>query len=143
MEWKLLTSTVHINKPTFWSFVTKKTKKVSIEVPLDQQIDEVGNIYQKSGAVIAKACQKCGKEFDYTPTMVERKAPVPIYKCTACSFTNGSGDAAFDHKLTTDHKVVKTTVERVVAIEKKLLGSLAHITKTEDDVIILCGECNG
>lgn len=109
----------------------------------NRQIDEVGNIVQIHGAVQPKACQKCEKKFDEKPTVVDKKQYVPIYKCTECKFYNAGGDAAFDHKITSDHKITKTVKEMVVGKDKKILGSVARIIKTKNDVIILCGGCFG
>lgn len=116
-----------------WKFVDSNHTK---------QIDSVGNIVQIYGGVIPKACQKCKISFNYSVTQVKKIQSVPIYKCIKCSFENASGDAAFDHKIISDHKITKTSKDRVVGVDNKILGSIANITKTEDDVIILCDDCN-
>ena len=38
-----------------------------------KQIDEVGNIFQKSGAVQPKACQKCEKKFTSEVEEIKKK----------------------------------------------------------------------
>lgn len=114
-----------------------------IEGEPNLQIDTVGNIIQMSGGVIPKACQKCKTKFNYTVTKVPRTQQVPIYACLDCSFKNSGGSAAFDHKIETDHKIKKISKSRVVSVDKKILGSTAHITKTKNDIKILCGKCHG
>lgn len=108
-----------------------------------KQVDKVGNVVQINGGVKAKACQKCKKKFDYKVTNVEKKQEVPIYSCEECDFKNASGDSAFEHKITSDHKIKREKIERVVGIERKILGEIAHITRLKEDVIITCGKCNG
>jgi protein-arginine kinase activator protein McsA len=108
----------------------------------EYQEDEVGNIFQYHGGVKPKACQNCKDPFESKLELVEKKGTVPMYVCKNCDFKNASGDAALDHKITTDHNILKKTSERVIAIEKKIIGSVAHITQEDNDVIILCSECN-
>lgn len=110
--------------------------------PTDEQIDTVGNIYQKSGAVIPKACQTCKQEFWSEVKERPLTQSVPGYKCEDCKFEASAGDAAFEHKITNiDHNLKKIKKERIVTIERYLFGRLAYIRKTEDDVFILCEKC--
>ena len=69
---------------TQWNLLTKIIKDKQIE--LDQQIDDVGNIYQKSGGVIPKACQKCKKPFDAKVNKVPLKQKIPFYKYEDCKY---------------------------------------------------------
>jgi len=105
-------------------------------------IDEVGNIIQDSGAVVPKACQNCKREFASNVEVIQKKGPAPIYACESCNFRNASGDSAFEHKLTTDHKIKKTTTERLVSVDKVIKGIIPYVTKEQDNTVILCGECN-
>ena len=68
-----------------------------------EQIDTVGNVYQKGGGVIPKACQKCKKEFksEIIETPVTQK--VPYFKCKDCGFENAGSNAALDHLILTKH----------------------------------------
>ena len=109
----------------------------------NMQVDTVGNIVQKAGGVIPKACQKCKKEFTGKIESVPIKQKVPFYKCTDCEFISSSGDAAFDHKILTDHKLSKIVKDRIVGTENKIIGNFAKISKTKNDVIILCDDCYG
>lgn len=122
-----------------WKYVT--IKGIDSNTPTDFQMDTVGNIVQAEGGVKAVACQKCEKKFDYKAESKERIQHVPIFTCSDCNFNNASGDMAFEHKITTDHNITKTTKPRIVAIDRKLTGSIAHIEKTNDDTIIICGDC--
>ena len=114
-----------------------------ILVSKDFQVDEVGNIYQLGGGIIEKACQKCETPFSYKEVTRELKQQIPIYKCKECKFESSSGDDAFMHNQDKNHKIERKTEEKIVGYEKILEGVISRITKTEDDVIILCDECNG
>jgi len=120
---------------TDWKLMTK----------MDQQIDKVGNIYQKSGGVKPKACQKCKKEFNAKVKSTPITQSVPYYKCD-CDFKTSDPTEAFDHKLTTDHTISRTAKSRIVNYINTLEGLKANITKTYTkdevtDVIILCDKC--
>lgn len=131
MEWKIITKEV---------VVDDKGTKVIVETP--EQIDEVGNIYQKSGAVIPKACQNCKEDFKSEIKDFPITQDVPIYTCNDCDFEGVSGDSALSHIIEyPDHKLNKSIKERVIGIDKKAIGSVARIKKTEDDIIILCDKC--
>lgn len=129
-----------------WEIITKEIKGddgqiLTIETP--EQIDKVGNIYQKNGGVIPKACQKCKKKFTGKFKTFPVTEAVPYYKCKDCNFENAGGDSALEHKLEKiDHSIKKITKDRIVTVEKKIVGSIARITKLEDDVIILCDVCS-
>jgi hypothetical protein len=105
-------------------------------------IDSVGNEIQDGGAVIPKACQKCKKEFKSEIKSTPIKQDIPFYKCKDCKFENASGDATLEHKLTTDHKLDKIIKSRLIGHERKILGNIAHIIKTDNNIIILCGDCD-
>jgi len=119
-----------------WEIITKNGR------PTDEQIDTVGNIYQKSGGVIPKACQKCKEEFKSEVRDDALTQPVPGYKCESCTFESAAGDSALDHKLEhIDHNIKKIRKERIVSIERHLFGRMSYIEKTQNDVIILCEKC--
>ncbi len=129
-----------------WEFVEKeikvgKRKTIKVKDP-NKQIDTVGNIVQKQGAIQPKACQKCKKEFTSKIESKPITQSVPFYKCENCEFENAGGDAALDHKITTDHKIKKITKDRLAKVDKIITGRIAHIKKTKTDVKILCGDCN-
>jgi len=110
--------------------------------PTDEQVDTVGNIYQKTGGVIPKACQKCKTEFHSEVKEIPLTQPVPGYKCESCTFESSAGDAALDHKLEhIDHNIKKIRKERIVSIERHLVGTLSYIEKTQSDILILCAKC--
>jgi len=128
-----------------WEIITKEIrddKGQVVIVETDEQIDIVGNIYQKSGAVIPKACQKCEKEFDAIIKHDPVKQDVPIYKCEDCDFKDVSPIKALDHKLEKDdHKIKKDKEERIVDITSQLVGRKANITILENDILIICDDC--
>lgn len=108
------------------------------------QEDEVGNILQIGGAVVPKSCQQCKKEFKSEVVSQEIKQDIPSYKCDFCNFDGNTGDEAFNHTLDfPTHKISRTTKYRIVGYNNTLQGILSYVIKTEDDVKILCGECNG
>lgn len=135
MEWELLTKTV------------KDINGKDITIELDEQVDEVGNLVQrmgkdKIGGIIPKACQKCKKEFKSEIKEFPIIQKVPFYKCKDCDFENAGGDATLGHKIENmEHNIKKIVKDRVVTIERRLVGTKANINKTEDDVIILCDIC--
>jgi len=132
MEWEIITKEI------------KDTKGQIVVVETPEQIDEVGNIYQKQGGVIPKACQKCKKEFKSEVKEFPIKQKVPYYKCKDCDFENAGGDVALDHKIQNiDHNIKKITKDRIVGVDRKIIGIVSYVTKTKDDVLILCGDCNG
>jgi len=111
----------------------------------DQQIDEVGNIYQHAGAVIPKACQKCNNEFNAKVKSTPITQKVPNYKCS-CDFKTGDPTEAFDHKLATDHTITRSSETRTVTYINTLEGLKANVRKLYkdnkvSDVIILCDKC--
>lgn len=127
-----------------WKIITKKVKNngQTIIVETDEQVDEVGNIYQKQGGVIPKACQKCKKEFKSSIEDFPITQKVPFYSCSECKFENASGDAALDHKLeNVKHNIKKITKNRVISIEKRIVGIISYITQTDNNCIILCQRC--
>lgn len=107
------------------------------------QEDEVGNQFQKQGGVKPKACQKCKKEFksEIVDSPVIQK--VNHFECMNCDYRSSTGEGMLFHlKDFPKHEYNKVSKDRVIKIEKTLSGVLPYITKTEDDVIILCGVCN-
>lgn len=108
-----------------------------------EQMDTVGNIVQEAGGVIAKACQMCSTLFDSKEDLREIKRQVPTYKCS-CGYTNPNGNAAFEHfMMNKDHNLNKSTIEKVVRVERVIIGEVPHIEHFEDDVKILCSKCKG
>lgn len=109
---------------------------------LEYQEDEVGNIVQPSGAVQPKACQKCKRLFKSEIKGFDIEQDVPLYTCKDCDFENAAGDATLMHKLDKPSHTLKIIKrKRVIGIEKKIIGLIAKITKTKNDVIILCDNC--
>lgn len=135
MKWKM-----RYNEQTI---VDKKGIVKKIQIPLDEQEDTVGNIYQKGGGVIPKACQECGKEFKAEPKKIPIEEEVPTYKCEKCDFNNASADLAWDHeKANKGHKIKKDRRKRIVGFNIIQQGIIPRIKKTKKDVIILCDNCN-
>lgn len=133
-----------------WSWVekevlvgTKKKEKLTKVKDYNQQVDEVGNILQKGGGVKPKACQNCKVEFNSKVELFKKTTKVPFYKCDECDMEFGSSEGALDHKIQTNHKLKKELKEKVVGLEKKVTGKIAKIQKTDDDCLILCGDCFG
>jgi len=124
-----------------WKFVT--LKGIESKDPTSFQMDEVGNILQHSGGINPKACQLCKVKFKAKIVKSIKQQKVPSYNCEDCEFEHGNPINALDHKIETDHKVKKEIKERSVGSDNELAGILSYITKTKDDVIILCGKCNG
>jgi len=131
MEWKIITREIIDNK-----------NNITI-VETSQQIDEVGNIYQIHGGIIPKACQKCKEPFDSEVKAFPLTQKIPYYKCEDCEFENTGGEATLDHKIETSHNIKKSTKDRIVSLENKIVGNKANIEHTEDDIIIICDRCNG
>ena len=91
-----------------WKFLEKEKDVFDYT----RQVDTVGNIVQEKGAIEPKACQKCKVKFETHLEYREIKKDVPIYLCD-CEWKNASGDAAFDHMLTTkEHTLKKTNRKR-------------------------------
>ncbi len=110
----------------------------------NSQEDEVGNVLQIGGGVVPKACQKCKKKFESKVVKEEIKQDVPSFKCGNCSFDGNSGDQAFVHTLDQPtHKISRKIKSRIVGYNNTLEGRLSYVTKTNDNVIILCGDCLG
>ena len=111
-----------------------------------QQIDEVGNIFQKRGGVQSKACQVCKAVFKATTKKVPIKQFRDSYKCKDCEFKSTNKETVLDHLLTTTHKFDRSREEHIVGYNTTLEGILSKITliKTKDvvtDVEILCEKC--
>ena len=111
------------------------------ENPTWYQIDTVGNIVQRMGGIVPKACQKCKEPFKSENKDIPIKKSRKVYKCQECDFINTSAEAAFDHKLEKDHKFKKESVDVITNVKRISVGIIPRITKTEDDVIILCNNC--
>jgi len=130
MEWEIITKEI----------IDDKGQVVIVETP--EQIDSVGNIYQKTGGVLPKACQKCKKKFNSKIEELPITQDVGYFQCNDCEFGNGSGEAMLMHlQIKTKHSFKRTIVKRVVKTERISTGRTPYITKLEDDVLILCGEC--
>jgi len=128
-----------------WEIITKEIrndKGLIVVVETDEQIDEVGNIYQRSGGVIPKACQKCKTEFKSTIKIVPQTQKVPIYFCEECDFSNAGTSIALDHKIDTNHKLKKSFKDRIVSYSNIIEGSFPKITQLKDDCLILCQKCD-
>ncbi len=113
----------------------------------EQQEDEVGNIYQKSGGVRPKACQKCKKEFDAKVIKKPIEQKVPFYKCKDCEYETGDPTDAFDHKVDLEHKISRESKDRIVKWLNILDGQKANIKEIFDDsklidIEILCDRCH-
>jgi len=122
-----------------WKFIDKYGKNSTI--PTSRQIDTVGNVMQINGAVQPYACQKCNKVFSGKVEAEPIEQNMPLYKCNDCDFESNTGDKAFDHMLESEHKLNKTTTKRIVGVNITLKGDLSHIIKENDDVLILCEDC--
>jgi len=125
---------------TKWELVLKN------EHPTDKQIDEVGNIYQKGGGVNPKACQKCHQDFNAPTKKIALKQNVPFYRCNDCEFKNHGSTAAMHHMLSSKHKIIKESKEKIVGYENIIVGAKAMIDKVFKngevvDVNILCADC--
>ncbi len=116
------------------------TKENTLKV--EYQEDEVGNILQRAGGVRPKACQKCKKQFKSEYSKKEINQKIGYYVCTECNFSNSDSTSGLDHMIGTSHKLIKKSKDKIMGYETILTGSKAHITKTDDDVLILCGDCN-
>ena len=130
---------------TQWNLLTKIIKDKQIE--LDQQIDDVGNIYQKSGGVIPKACQKCKKPFDAKVNRVPLKQKIPFYKCEDCKYETGDPTEAFDHKVVLEHNISRKGKYRIIRWDNTLDGQKANVKEVFDndslvDIEILCDRCH-
>jgi len=127
-----------------WEILQISDGKGGMKNSPNKQIDLVGNIYQIHGAVQPIACQKCKKLFDNKVTQKPLKQTIMSYKCDDCEFENKSGDIAFVHLQANDqHRIAQLSDDKVVSIEKQHTGRIARIKKIENDVIILCDDCNG
>jgi len=119
---------------TEWNWCDRKGQPSKHDVGF--QMDEVGNILQRTGAVKTKACQKCKKEFNPLTESVPITQKVPFYKCEDCNFENAGGEAALDHKLTnSQHHIKKTSKDRIVTYKNIIKGNKANITKIDDDKV--------
>jgi len=114
----------------------------------EEQKDEVGNIYQKSGGVKPNACQKCKKKFDAKVIKKPIEQKIPFYKCKDCEYTTGDPTDAFDHKLESEHEIIRESKDKIIKWVNILDGSKANIKKIYDDdnelvdIEILCDRCH-
>jgi len=128
---------------TEWEIVLKGKDKH----PTDQQIDEVGNIFQKSGGVNPKACQKCHQEFDAPTRRIPLKQTVPDFSCVDCSFkSTGAVGAIMHFQEHPDHKISQKSTEKIVGYENIIVGAKVMVDKVYEDgkvvdVNILCADC--
>jgi NAD-dependent SIR2 family protein deacetylase len=123
-----------------WEFVTLYGEKSN--TPTSFQIDSVGNIIQQKGGVKPIACQKCKKKFNPKRELKNLTQLVPLYGCEDCKFTSNSGEVAFEHVIENPtHRFVKKTKERIVG-QNIIKTDRAVISKFEDEVHILCGDCS-
>ena len=128
---------------TDWKLITENDN--GLEVQTENQIDEVGNIYQRAGGVIPKACQKCKTEFNAKIKSTPLTQTVGMYTCS-CKFKTGDPTEAFDHQLATDHVLKKDVKHKTVSYINILEGLKANIRKVSKDsevidIIILCDNC--
>jgi len=144
-NWTMMTAVAVVDNKSI-TRIFKKTKKIT--VALDKQVDDLGNVYQKSGGVNPKACQKCKKEFISEIVNVEKVTKVPWYNCEDCNFNSPSGDASLEHMWMTKHKIKKATKDHVSSIDHKITGDLIpNITIIKNklgepiEVEILCRRC--
>ncbi len=126
---------------TDWKLLLKNKRST------DQQIDDVGNIYQKSGGVVPKACQKCHQEFDAPTKQIPLKQTVPDFSCVDCDFkSTGAVGAIIHFQEHPDHKISKKSVEKTVGYENIIIGPKVMVEKIYKDnevvdVNILCSNC--
>ncbi len=105
------------------------------------KVDEAGNILQRTGAIVPKACQKCGRKFIAMVKTEPRTQNVPSYKCEDCKWTNSSAEFAWDHEKAQSHKITKIKRERISGYITYLSGALARIDNTGVKPKILCDNC--
>ena len=104
--------------------------------------DEKGNILQRTGAVVPKACQKCGRKLIALIEKIERTQSYPTYKCEDCKFKNNSADYAWDHeKANSSHTIKKIKELRIIGYQTYLSGALARVEGEGEDTTILCDNC--
>jgi len=130
MDWEL--RTIQVKDPN-GQIITRQT---------DEQIDKVGNVYQKAGGVIPKACQNCEVEFEAKLVNQNIVKDVPVYQCSTCKQSNPSGEWAFNHTLEyKDHVLKRIIQKKIVGVNITLKGNVAQIHKLKNDIIILCEKC--
>ncbi len=135
-NWKLQTETINVKD--------SRGQPKDITYSKGYQKDEVGNILQRKGAVIPKACQKCKKEFSAVMEQIEIKNKIPNYVCDTCNFEEIRPELVIRHTtLNPEHKIITEEKEKVVGYDTILNGTLSFVEKTSDDVIILCRDCHG
>jgi predicted RNA-binding Zn-ribbon protein involved in translation (DUF1610 family) len=135
MKWTLQTE----------KFQTKDDRGQPKEITISKgyQKDTKGNRLQQGGGIIPKACQNCGDEFNAVIQQDELKQEINMYACENCEFKDARPDQGVLHSTQNPtHKLKVVVEERVVGYKNTLQGSLAVITKTEDDMIILCRNCH-
>ena len=125
---------------TKWHWCDRKGESSKDDVGF--QMDEVGNILQRTGAIKTKACQKCKTKFKSKQVTQEIIKDVPIYQCSTCKQSNPSGEWAFNHTLEyKDHILKRTTQQKVIGVNVTLEGNIAQIYQSKNDVSILCEKC--
>lgn len=135
-DWKLQTE-------EFMVKVYGKKEKQKITKSLDYQMDEKGNILQKSGAVIPKACQNCGDVFRTDSVEDEIRQEINSYKCKDCEFKSISADEALKHTINEKkHELEIVEDSKVVGVRTTLEGVIPIVSKTKDDVFVLCRGCH-
>ena len=125
--------------------ITQKTNEglETIKISLDIQKDEKGNILQKGGGVIPVACQNCGKNFETNSVEDELRQELNSYKCNNCDFNSMASDDALKHFiLEKEHEMTIVQDSRVVGVRTTLEGVIPIVTKTENDVFVLCRDCH-
>jgi hypothetical protein len=109
----------------------------------EYQEDESGNILQRGGGVQPKACQNCSFIFDVKPTLKPKERKVQNYTCGDCDFENIGVNVALEHKmLNSDHKIIIKEETKIIGYNKIIEGNVPVIKKIENDVIIICSDCN-
>ena len=110
---------------------------------MEYQEDEVGNKLQIDGGIESVKCQECKVIFSSTIKSEPLKQPVMFYKCDDCKFENTSGESMLFHlQKNKKHEYSIEKKERIVKIENKIVGNMAIVTETKDDIFILCKRCN-
>lgn len=134
-QWKLQSEEIEFKTPAGKMEKTKVSK--------GYQMDDKGNILQQGGAIIPKACQNCGKEFTSQIQEDEMKQELNVYKCKNCEFRDARPDQGMLHiTQNPEHKIFVELEQRIVGYKHTLVGTISIITKTTDDVIILCRDCH-
>lgn len=134
-DWKLQTEEVIVKR--------ENQEPKTIIVSKGFQKDEKGNILQAGGGIIPKACQNCGNEFIENQQQDELRQEINLFVCDTCKFETLVSEEALKHTIKEiDHKLKIKEDTRIVGYKTTLTGNIAIVTKTKNDVIILCRDCH-